>query len=328
MNSRNVVISQFGRAESVVSLASQPVERPQAGEILLRTRFAPINPADINVMEGTYGKLPPLPAAVGNESVGVVEAVGPGVEDFALGEVVLPLSGLGLWSEFVRVSATEVIKLPKEIDLAQASMLRVNPATAWLLLTEFESLKPGDWVVQNAANSAVGLAVIQLAQANGWRVLNLVRREEAAAVCRAAGADHVVAEDAPDFKDQVSAIMGTEKARLGLNAVGGESALRVAGMLGDRAHHVTFGAMSRQKLSIPNRFLIFQEMTFTGFWLNKWMQRNPREKQQEIYRSLAEKMTAGKLKLAVDTIYPVEEIVAAVTHAQQGKRNGKILLQW
>jgi trans-2-enoyl-CoA reductase len=328
MISRNVTLAEFGKPESVVQMQRLEATLPGAGEICLRTKFAPINPADINVMEGTYGTLPALPAAIGNESAGVVESIGPGVTEFAAGDLVMPVSARGLWQEFLTVPATQCVKLPPGIDLAQAAMLRVNPATAWIMLTNYIGLAPGDWVVQNAANSAVGLSVMQLARTEGWRVLNLVRRAAAAAQCRALGAEHVVCEDDPAWKEQALAILGKNRAQLGLNAVGGESALRVATLLKDEGIHITYGAMSRQKVSVPNRFLIFQNLTFTGFWLSRWMQRAGPEKISSLYAFLAQQVLTGSLHLPIAQTFPVEEITAAVTAAQKSQRAGKILLSW
>ncbi len=328
MISRNVTLAEFGKPESVVRMQPAEATAPQAGEIRLRTKFAPVNPADINIMEGTYGSLPTLPAAIGNEAAGIVESMGEGVTEFVPGDLVLPVSARGLWQEYLTVPAAQCVKLPPGIDLAQAAMLRVNPATAWIMLTNFRGLSPGDWVVQNAANSAVGLSVMQLARTEGWRVLNLVRRADAAAQCRALGAEYVLREDDPAWKEQAAEMMGSQRAKLALNAVGGESALRVASLLEDEGIHVTYGAMSRQKVSVPNRFLIFQNLTFTGFWLSRWMRQASVEKISLLYELLAQHVLTGSLQLPIAQTFPVEEITAAVTAAQLSQRSGKILLSW
>ena len=328
MESRCIEITRFGIPHEVARLGSRAVCPPGTGEIQLRMICAPINPADLNVMEGTYGTLPELPAVVGNESIGVVEAVGGEVRDWAPGDVAMPVAPGGLWNEWLTLRADEAVKLPKGIDLQQAAMLRVNPPTAWLMLHQYVRLEPGDWIVHNAGNSAVGLAVMQLAQASGWRVLNLVRREAAALQCYEAGAEHVLVETEKDFLDRARELLGASKARLALNAVGGESALRLANLLCDGGMHVTYGAMSRQKLSLPNRFLIFQQLTFTGFWLTRWTRETPFDAQRELYQKLAAEIIAGNLRVPVEKSYPVEEITAAVTRAQQAERAGKVQLHW
>ena len=328
MKSRCIEIASFGIPAEVVRLGSRLARHPGDREIQLRTVCAPINPADLNVMEGTYGTLPELPAVLGNESIGVVEAVGKEVREWEAGDVAMPIAPGGLWNEWLTLPEDQAVKLPKGIDLQQAAMLRVNPPTAWLLLHQYVRIEPGEWIVQNAGNSAVGMAVMQLAQARGWRVLNLVRREAAASQCREAGAEHVLVETEKDFAARAGELMGPAKARLALNAVGGESALRLANLLRDDGVHVTYGAMGRQKLSLPNRFLIFQQLTFTGFWLTRWTRETPLENQRELYQKLALEMISGNLHMPVEKSYPVEEIAAAVTRAQQAERSGKVQLHW
>jgi trans-2-enoyl-CoA reductase len=324
---RCIGFAAFGNPPEVAQVQSFPVAEPGPGQLRLRLRFAPINPADLNVFEGTYGRKPDLPAVAGNEAAGVVDAVGPDVEGFAVGDKALPLLPGGLWSQSVIVPAHQVVKLQQGIDDQQAAMLRVNPLTAWLLLREFVDLRPGDWVVQNAGNSGVGLAVVQLAAQLGVRTLNFVRRPEAAEICRQHGAECIVVEDGTgNAADAALQMLGSERPKLALNAVGGESALRLAGLLADRGLHVTYGAMSKQKLSIPNRFLIFKELTFTGFWVTRWLETASREEIRKTYSELALLMEKGFLRLPVEKVYPLDEIANGLRHAQENARSGKVLL--
>ncbi len=324
--SRSVQFNHFGVPDRVAEVVQTEVSPPAGNEVLVRMAYAPVNPADLNYLEGTYGKVPLLPAFAGNEGAGFVEAVGPTVTGLKPGDLVLPLSPPGLWRQRLLLPASQLIPLPKEVDPVQAAMLRVNPVTAWLLLTHFVRLRPGEWVVQNAANSAVGLAVIQLARKEGWRTLNLVRRAEAAEACLACGADAVLVESDPDFTARAAEVLAGAAPRLALNAVSGESALRLAGLLAPRGTHVTFGAMSRQKLSLPNRFLIFQELTFTGFWVSRHVETQPFSETAALLAWLAALSAAGTLRLPVEKIYPLEQVQEALRHAAQGGRRGKIVL--
>ncbi len=136
-------------------------------------------------------------------------------------------------------------------------------------------------MVQNAANSAVGRSVIQIARARGLKTLNVVRRPELIDELKALGADVVVTEDT-DLRTSVEELCGGSRPRLALNAVGGASALNLANALADRGTHVTYGAMGRQPLKIPNGLLIFREITFrgsgcgTGATTRRWLRRKRR----------------------------------------------------
>jgi trans-2-enoyl-CoA reductase len=285
---------------------------------------APINPADLNVIVGTYGELPPLPATIGNEGAGEILALGPGVENLRVGQKVLPLA-FGTWTSELILPAKNAIPLPDDIDIHQAAMLAVNPTTAWRLLHDFASLQPGDWIAQNATNSGVGRAVIQLARHLGFRTLNVVRRPELLDELRALGGDVVVTEEV-DLRREARELCRGTLPKLGLNSVGGSSALNIANALAPGSPHVTIGAMARQPLKIPNGLLIFQNLAFRGFWLRRWKENAPAAEIQTTYTTLADLLHRGILHTPVQQILPLSEAPAALAAAMQDKRTGKILL--
>ncbi len=317
-------LTAFGAAPEVLRVADLPRPRPGAGELLLEMLAAPINPADLNVIEGKYGTLPDLPAVIGNEGVGRVVEIGPEVCGFAVGDLVLPMRS-GTWTQFILATSEDVVPLPPGVDTFQASMFTVNPPTAWGLLDAYVKLQPGDWVVQNAANSAVGRCVIQIAKSRGVRTLNVVRRPELVEELLAIGADAVVTEET-DLREAVKSLCGRERPRLALNAVGGASALNLANALADRGVHVTYGAMGRQPLKIPNGLLIFRNLSFQGFWLNKWKDELPYAAVVETFVTLTRLSLEGKLHMPVHKVFPLPEVHAAVAEASGDKRSGKVLL--
>lgn len=318
------LLTAFGKVAEVLRVEEVAVPTPGEGELLLEMLAAPINPADLNIIEGKYGALPDLPAVIGNEGVGRVTQCGAGVTGFAPGDLVLPMCW-GTWTEFMTVSAEGAIRLPVDLDPLQAAMLAVNPLSAWGMLEEFVDLQEGDWIVQNAANSAVGRSVIQIAKARGWKSLNVVRRPELVEELKALGADEVVLEDF-DLRKEIGSLCGSDRPRLALNAVGGASALNLANALGDEGTLVTYGAMSRQPLKLPNGLLIFRNLVFQGFWLKKWIQRLSAAQRHEIMARLAELVQTGRLQMPVHRVFPLEELAAAIAEANEEGRSGKVLL--
>jgi NADPH:quinone reductase-like Zn-dependent oxidoreductase len=139
-------------------------------------------------LTGEYGQLPPLPAVGGREGVGRVAELGEDTRGVTVGQLVLLPLGCGTWATHVVTEAAQLTPLPDEADPLQLSMMTINPPTAVLLLSEFVRLGPGDWVIQKAANSAVGLYLVQLARHRGHRSVNVVRRQDAATAVREAGA--------------------------------------------------------------------------------------------------------------------------------------------
>jgi len=320
MKNPAVVLKAFGKVSECVSVSEWDLADPGDGEVVVEMLAAPINPADLNIIEGKYGDLPELPCVPGSEGAGRIVAVGSGVDSVALGDLVTVVRR-GTWAKRITIPANDVFPLPKETDVLQASMLGVNPPTALLMMESFLTLKPGEWIVQNAANSAVGRSVICLARAMGFRTLNVVRRAELIPELTALGADLVVTEE-KDLRE----ITADLSIRLALNAVGGPSALNLANALARDGFLVTYGAMGRQPLKIPNGLLIFKNLTFTGFWLSRWKKITPRTRQHAVLKHLAELSGSGQLKLAVHQTFAITEIQNALAEATKSERPGKVIL--
>lgn len=318
------MIDAHGDPERVLRIAEQTLAAPSSQQVVLRMRRAPINPADINVMEGSYGRLPPLPAVVGNEGVGEIIACGKEVKGLQAGDWVRP-GETGTWCSWMVTEASACLRLPPLPHIDQAAMLTVNPATAWRVLEDFARLEAGDWVVQNAATSAVGRCLIALCRERGLRCACLVRRPEALAELSALGADAVVMDDRAAAATLI-ALTADRPPRLAINAVGGDSAATLAKVLAPGGTLVTIGAMARRPLQISNGALIFKELRLVGFWISAWYRRAAPDQRDHMLAELAARLADGRLQLPVERVYPLGEVAAAVAHARQGGRRGKILL--
>src|SRR5580693_6618169 len=180
---------------------------PGPNQVLIGVEFSPLNQSDLLLARGIYGTRPALPTVIGNEGVGRVLAVGAGVKNVKAGDRVLaPLSSF-TWRERMVLSANGLFALPANADPQQLAMLAINPPTAALLLSEYVQLKPGEWVVQNAANSGVGRWVIAFAKRRGLKTVNIVRRPELVPELEAIGGDLVVV-DSPDVSERIKAAVG------------------------------------------------------------------------------------------------------------------------
>jgi len=319
------IYETHGNPKEVLRVVDLPQPDPGPGEVVVKMNAAPINPADLNSIEGKYPIKAPLPATPGMEGAGVITEAGSAVHDLKVGtRVILPHS-FGTWREVAVIATDKLVAVPEEIDPVQAAMLKVNPITAWRMLHDFVSLQPGDWLIQNAANSGAGQCAIQVAHELGYKTVNVVRRAELVEELRSLGGD-VVLVDSENLRDEVAAATSRAPIRLALNAVGGENALRVAKCLASDGTMVTYGAMSLEPLSIPNGMLIFKNLRFTGFWVNKWYDAASPSQRAETFAPLFEMAKRGLLRTKVEKTYPLSEARAAVEHASRGKRAGKIVL--
>jgi mitochondrial enoyl-[acyl-carrier protein] reductase / trans-2-enoyl-CoA reductase len=321
------VYETHGNPADVLQVESRPWPTPAPGEVIVKMRAAPINPADLNQIEGKYPVRAELPATPGFEGAGIVLDVGADVKGLTSGVLVILPHNVGTWRDAVAVKADELVVVPADIKPVQAAMLKINPMTAWRLLHDYVDLVRGDWLIQNAANSAAGRAVIQIARELGYKTVNVVRRSELIGELRAEGGD-IVLVDSENLRREVQDAVGGPPIRLGLNAVGGEGALRLANCLAPGSTLVTYGAMSLQPLKIPNGLLIFKDLRFRGIWINKWYDNATPAQRMETFQRLFEMAKRGLLQTKVEKAYPLSEAKTAVAHAARGQRGGKIIFEF
>ncbi len=324
---RVAVYETHGNPAETVRVIEQPWPTAAADEAVVQMRAAPINPADLNAIEGKYPVRPTLPATPGMEGAGVVVEVGSAVRKVKPGDQVILPHNFGTWREACAVKAEQLVFAPAEIEPVQAAMLKVNPITAWRMLHDFVSLGRGDWFIQNAANSAAGRAALQIGRELGYRSVNVVRRPELISELKEEGAEVVLLDD-DTLREEVKAATNGAPIRLALNAVGGESALRMAKTLAADATMVTYGAMSLQPLTIPNGLLIFKNLIFRGMWVNKWYDHATAQERAETFAPLFAMAQHGLLRTKVEKIYSLGEARAAIAHAMKNKRAGKIVFQF
>lgn len=319
-----LVHDAFGLPGEVIRLEEREVSEPGTGEVLLRILAAPVHPSDFGMILGKYGSLPDLPAVAGREGVAEIAAVGDGVADFSVGERVLVPKGAGAWQSAVVVPAEGLFRLPADVPVEMAAMATINPPTAWRVLRDAH-LAEGEWVIQNAANSAVGLHVIEMAKYLGLKTINVVRREELIEPLKAMGADHVVLEGS-GYEKQIRELTNGEPVKLALNSIGGESAIRLVRSLSEGGMHVTFGAMQFEQIRFPTRELIFNDIHMKGFWMDKWMRSHSNARIQIMFDKIFDLMVKGTVFASVDSTYPLSEYKAAFEKAAQ-PRMGKVLFR-
>lgn len=316
---------EFGKPLEVLKFEQIDLPEPKAGEVRVRLELATINPSDYGMIGGSYGHLRELPAVAGREGVGVVDVLGSGVSELAVGARVRFPSEEGAWQQYACISANSLLVVPKEVPVEQAAISFINPPTAYCLLKKIVDLNEGDWIVQNAGNSAVGLSVIQMAKAFGYKTISQVRREELIEPLKAMGADHVVLEGT-DWAKGVSEITRGAPVRLALNSIGGESAIDQIKTLSECGTQVTFGGMVGEKVRFPTRFLIFNDVRLVGFWWDNYARRHGADGVSEVMTEVYAMMVDGRLSLPIETTYPLSEFEVAIQQNSQ-PRLGKVLLK-
>lgn len=293
----------------------------EAGEVIIRMEYSPIDPSDLLLAKGIYAVRPELPAVIGGQGIGIVEELGTEITHLKKGDRVSLPFGTYAWSEKVKAKGSELFIIPAELDIQQAAMIAINPPTAVLLLDEFVKLSAGDWIVINAANSSVANTIITVAKSRGIKTLGIVRRADAIDTALKAGADIVLVES-ETVVEQAKLATDNANIRLGLDAVGGEASGTLAKILGLDSHLVTYAVLSFQPMVISAVDIIFKRITLNGFWmfLPQYLPKLRKAKEEA-----AKLIADGSLNVPIASIYPLDQIADAVAQTEKGE---KVLLRF
>lgn len=319
-----IEFAEMGDPAEVLHVKEAPSKPIGPGEVRVKVLAAPIHPANLLQIAGRYGTAPALPSTPGGEGIGSVTEVASDVTHLKVGQRVM-LAGGATWCEEMVGPAPSFFPLPDSGNVEQLSMLTVNPLTAHLILESFVDLSSGDWIVQSAANSAVGEFIIQLAAQRGIKTINIVRREDLAPGLKALGAD-VVLVDGTDLAARAKEATGGAPIVMAVDCVAGETFSALIDMLTFGGTLVSYGALTMQPPALNPVAVIFNDVRVRGFWLSKWFEiANPEEK-QAAFGKVIPMVASGAIKAKVDSRYSLEDIKEAVVRAAEPGRNGKVLL--
>jgi NADPH:quinone reductase-like Zn-dependent oxidoreductase len=322
---RTAIHHSFGEPAEVLKIEEAPLPEPGAGEVRVRITLATIHNHDLMTVRGLYGYKPELPARAGTESVGVIDALGEGVEGLEVGQRVIA-STFGVWAEYVTIAAKGVVPVDDSVPDEVAAQLIAMPFSAITLL-DFLHLEPGDWVVQNAANGAVGRVFAQLAATRGVHVLGLVRRAAGVEELAAQGVDRVVATDDAGWRERVAEVTAGAPIRAGVDSVGGESSGEVLSLIAEGGTLVVFGAMASSTMTISSGDILFKSVTVKGFWGSKVGPSLSAERRSALMEELRARVADGTVNLPVASIHSLDDIADAVRASDTPGRVGKVLIR-
>lgn len=331
---RAVVATRMGEPAEVLQLQTRPIPEPGPGQVRIRVTAVPVHASDLHTVRGRYGFVPEFPTVPGIESVGIIDEVGSETDGLEIGQRVITAGVRGTWQEYLVADADQVLPVPEGMSDSTAAQLLSNPLTAVILTGDELDVKPGEWLLQTAAGSTVGQAVIQLGTHVGFKTINVVRRRSAVDDILALGGTAVICTEDEDLRERVAEIVGGEGVFKAIDSVSGQVGADVSRALAPGGELVVYGALSthRQteadKLSIPvfARSLIYETKTVRGFWLFRWFSKTPKKQMAAAINRTIELVDSGALRVPEGQSIPVENFSEAVYLAEAPAHGGKPLL--
>ena len=316
----------FGEPWDVLQVEDVATPEPGPGQVRVRTLLSPIHNHDLWTVRGTYGFKPELPAQAGSEAVGVIDALGDGVEHLTVGQRVATGGTFGVWAEYFIAQAQGLIPVDDEAPDDVASQLVSMPFSA-LALLDWLNLTEGDWIIQNAANGAVGRLLAQLAPSRGVNVVGLVRRDAGVAELAAQGIERIVSTEHEGWQDRIADLTGGARIVAGIDSVGGEASNDVLSQLGENATLVVFGAMGGSTMTLNSGAIIFKNLTVKGFWGSTVMRELPPQRRGELFSELLQRVKDGTLSFPIEASYSFDQVQEASKANFVAGRRGKVVLR-
>ncbi len=349
-------ITAFTEDIGDIHIVDTPLEEPRPGQVRVRMLMSPVNPSDLNFLNGTYYTAlqrvvwnqentdgspvyydpaqqvacPEPPYTLGGEGVGMVDAVGSGFLAARLrGKRVAVAGGppSGTWQEFTVVDATRAVAMPAAISDEQAAMFFVNPVTAYVLTREVLRVPRGNWLLLTAAGSALGKSVVRMGRIFGFKTLCVVRSAVHSEELRRLGADVVVETDREELPAEVFRATRGMGVGHAMDCVGGELAAQVVRCLGMGGRLVLYGTLANSPLRLPIRDLMMPAAQVSGFLLPNWLRQQTLLKRLAVLRAVKRLTMQGVFSTDVSAYYPLDEVTDAVTAALQPGRTGKVMLR-
>jgi NADPH:quinone reductase-like Zn-dependent oxidoreductase len=327
---KSIRFEQYGEPAKVLSVEELPLPDPGKGEARVRILASPVNPSDLLYVRGHYaGVQAHFPAPVGFEGVGIVDAVGPEVQNLVTGQRVSVVNGQGgNWAEYSVVPADELFPAPEEIPDEQVASFVINPASAILMVRRVLAVPRGEWLLQSAAGSELGRMIIRLAKRDGIRTLNVVRRHEAVAELERLGADAVIVSTDGPIDEQVRGIVGPGGVKYAIDPVVGETGTQMFKALHEEGRMLVYGSLTGEPIRVGEdpRYILAGRRILEVYWLGYWLPRLEEKERRQLALDIVTLMRDGILETSPGRKYSLDEIGDAVARAETMGRQGKVLL--
>ncbi len=310
-------------------LEDVPSRSPGEGEVKLRVQAVGLNRAEDLYMRGFYMEIPELPSRIGYEAAGVVEAVGPGVDSGWVGKQVATIPGFsmsknGVLGEEAIVPETSLGEYPARLSPVEAAAIWMQYLTAYGALVTFGGLKRGDFVLITAASSSVGLAAIQIVNAEGAIPISATRKSDKRAQLLALGAPHVIATEEEDLAARVNDITSGNGARLIFDPVGGPSLEKLVEVAAYQGIVFLYGLLSMQPTPFPVRPVLRKGLTLRGYSLHEIRRDSQLLKASKQY--VFDRLADGRFLPKIAKTFSLAQSKEAYEYLESNQQVGKVII--
>ena len=311
-----------------LKLEDLPSRQPAEGEVKLRVQAVGLNRAESGFMRGGYFETPQLPSTIGYEAAGVVEAVGPGVDPSWVGKQVATIPGFsmsknGVLGEEAIVPADSLGEYPANLSPVEAAAIWMQYLTAYGALVTFGSAKPGDFVLITAASSSVGLAAIQIVNAEGATPIAATRGRSKRAELLSLGAAHVIVTDEEDVEQKVNEITSGQGARIIFDPIAGPGVEKLADAAAFHGILFVYGSLSQQPTFLP-RNAFAKGLSMRAYTLHE-LRHDPqvlKTAKQYVFDRLAD----GRFQPKIAKTFPLAQAVQAYQYLESNQQVGKVVI--
>jgi NADPH:quinone reductase-like Zn-dependent oxidoreductase len=317
-----LVFNNTGIANEVLQLTHLPIPEPGKGEARIKIMASTIQPADMLFMAGKYRMPPILPQIAGLEGVGIIDKIGE--------HVTLPLHTLvafrhkNIWAEYAIIPEEKLIPLPADFPIEKGAQMALNPVTAYALLAEAH-VKPGDWLLLTAGNSAVAKITIQLAHSRRLPCIAVVRNAAEIESLQALGAAAVLLSDSPTLAADIQTITHQKGVHALLDAVGGNLLTVLLSQVAPFGRVILYGLLDKNPVQFQNATLIFNNITLQGFGVDAWLQSITPIQKQHMYADLIAALQETSFQMPVAATYTFAQFKEALEAYSKGHLSGKLL---
>ncbi|MEQ5825823.1 NADPH:quinone oxidoreductase family protein [Sulfitobacter sp. NFXS29] len=306
-----------------LTLRELEMPMPGQGEVLIQVDTCGLNFGDLLIIKGTYQEKPPLPFTLGMEMAGTITALGEGVDHLKVGQRVAAYTGFNGLAEYAAIPAAVCVPIPEEMTAVDAAAFLIAYGTSHVALDYKARLQPGERLLVLGASGGIGLTAVELGKMMGAEVIAVARGADKLAVCKEAGADHLINSETDDIRAIVKELGGADVV---YDPVGGDQFKAAMRACNPEARLIPLGFASGEVPQIPANILLVKNLSVLGFYWGGYAKIKP-SVLTDSFAELIEWYVAGKLKPHVSNVMPLEQANEALALLRDRKATGKVVVE-